>query len=138
MDYLGNGVGSLGRLIGEGGVSMGGGRGGRGAGGGRGGAPAPGAPAATPAAAGGAVTDVTTVWKREDWNLVRVRVQGDAPHVQVWVNGQLVTDQQDTANHAPLGMVEGPIALQVHGGTDRWAHGGFWRWRNIGIRELAR
>lgn len=21
-------------------------------------------------------------------------------------------------------------------GTDRWAPGGFWRWRNIGIREL--
>jgi len=24
----------------------------------------------------------------------------------------------------------------VHGGTERWVPGGFWRWRNIGIKEL--
>jgi hypothetical protein len=115
MDYLGNGNGNLGRLIGEGGISLGG-RGGGAQG--------------TPSAA-------SQAWKREDWNLVRVRVEGVAPKVTVWINNQLVSEQQESENHAPGGMVEGPIALQVHGGTDRWAPGGFWRWRNIGIRELA-
>ena len=34
-----------------------------------------------------------------------------------------------------IGVLEGPIAIQMHGGT-RWAQAGFWRWRNIGIKEL--
>ena len=54
----------------------------------------------------------------------------------MWINNQLVNEQQDPANHAPDGMVEGPIVLQIHGGTERWVPGGFWRWRNIGIKEL--
>jgi len=33
-----------------------------------------------------------TVWKREDWNTVRVRVAGDAPHATVWINSQQVSD----------------------------------------------
>jgi len=137
MDYLGNGNGNLGRMIGEGGISLTGARGRGGAGragaatadaGGRGGAAAGTAPAAP--------SPASQAWKREDWNLIRVRVEGTAPKVTVWINDQLVNEQQDTENHAPEGMVEGPIALQVHGGTDRWVPGGFWRWRNIGIREL--
>jgi 3-keto-disaccharide hydrolase len=125
MDYLGTGNGNLGRMIGEGGISLSGG-GGRGAGGN---ATPAGSAATTPSAAAQA-------WKREDWNLIRVRVEGVAPKVTVWINDQLVNEQQDTENHAPNGMVEGPIVLQVHGGTERWVPGGFWRWRNIGIREL--
>ena len=136
MDYLGTGNGSLGRLIGEGGISLGGGRGG---GSGRGPASPADPNAGRGAAAGGAQgapSAASQAWKREDWNLVRVRVEGVAPKVTVWINNQLVTEQQDSENHAPDGMVEGPIVLQVHGGTERWAPGGFWRWRNIGIREL--
>jgi len=118
MDYLGNGNGNIGRLIGEGGISLGSGRGG-------GSGNAQGAPSAA-----------SQAWKREDWNLIRVRVEGAAPQVRVWINNQLVNEQQDATNHAIDGTIEGPIALQVHGGTDRWAPGGFWRWRNIGIKEL--
>ena len=118
MDYLGNGNGNIGRLIGEGGIALATGRSGGGAGG-----------AGTPSPA-------SQAWKREDWNIIRVRVEGVAPKVSVWINNQLVNEQQDSANHAPDGMVEGPIALQVHGGTERWVPGGFWRWRNIGIKEL--
>jgi hypothetical protein len=77
-------------------------------------------------------------WKREDWNTVRVRVEGDVPHATVWINGVQVSDETDTANHALDGMVEGPIAIQIHGGGQRWVPGGFWRWRNIGMRELRR
>jgi hypothetical protein len=75
------------------------------------------------------------VWKREAWNTVRVRVEGDVPHVTVWINDQVVTDTQEKANRAEGGIVSGPIAIQIHGGN-RWVQAGFWRWRNIAIREL--
>jgi hypothetical protein len=75
------------------------------------------------------------VWKREAWNTIRLRVEGDVPHVQVWINDTLVTDTQETTNRAEGGIVEGPIAIQVHGGS-RWIQAGFWRWRNIGIKTL--
>ncbi len=74
-------------------------------------------------------------WKREAWNSVRLRVEGDIPHVQVWINDTLVTDVQETTNRAEGGIIEGPIAIQVHGGS-RWIQAGFWRWRNIGIKTF--
>ena len=150
MDFLPNG--GMGNVIGEGGMTGVGGRG-------RGAAPAPGAagaargaPPAAPAArrvAGrrrqdrqpqfgeGNQADRPWVkaWKRDDWNSVRVRMEGEVPHVTVWFNGQQVTDFTDVANNAIGGITEGPIAIQVHG-AGRWVPGGFWRWRNIGIKEL--
>ena len=129
MDYLPGG--SMGRTIGEGGIQLGGGRGGR-ADAGRGTAPA--APAA--AAPAPSENPGMKAWKREDWNTVRVRVVGDAPHTTVWINDQEVSDATDTENHALGGMVAGPIAIQIHGGTARWQPGGFWRWRNLAIKEL--
>ena len=71
-------------------------------------------------------------WKRDDWNAVRVRMEGDVPHVTVWFNGQQISDFTDVANNAIGGMTEGPIAIQVHG-AGRWVPGGFWRWRNIAV-----
>jgi hypothetical protein len=75
------------------------------------------------------------VWKREDWNSVRARIEGDVPHIMVWINDTLITDFTDTANHAADGATEGHIAIQAHGGN-RWVPGGFWRWRTIAVREL--
>jgi hypothetical protein len=75
-------------------------------------------------------------WKREAWNQVRARIEGDVPHIQAWINDQQVLDFTDTANHAAGGITEGPIAIQVHGGPDRWTPGGFWRWRVIAVKEL--
>lgn len=93
-------------------------------------APAAGAPAAPSADPG------MTAWKHQEWNSVRVRVEGDNPHVTVWINGLQIADFTDPANRAVGGMVEGPLALQVHGGNARWLPGGYWRWRNIGVKEL--
>jgi hypothetical protein len=79
------------------------------------------------------------VWKREAWNSVRARIEGDVPRIQVWINDQLITDFQDSANHAADGATEGMIAIQMHYSdekTNRWVDGGFWRWRNIAVREL--
>jgi len=75
-------------------------------------------------------------WKREAWNRIRARIEGDVPHIQAWVNDQQVLDFTDTANHAAGGITEGPIAIQIHGGPDRWIPGGFWRWRVIAVKEL--
>jgi hypothetical protein len=143
MDYLPGG--SMGRLIGEGGIQFGAGRGGAPAANSAPAASQPGATGATSAAAGqtagagrGQTTDPgMTAWKREDWNVVRVRVAGEVPHATVWINDQQVSDASDTENHALNGMVEGPIAIQIHGGAVRWQPGGFWRWRNLAIKELA-
>jgi hypothetical protein len=107
----------------------------RGGGGGRGGAPpvVGGIPLGSTTPVGEAAW--MKVWKREDWNAIRIRVVGDVPHVTVWINDTQITDYTDTANHAVDGAVEGPIAIQVHGGT-RWVPGGFWRWRVIAVKEL--
>jgi hypothetical protein len=99
------------------------------------------APAIVPGIALGTSTAVgespwMKVWKREDWNTVRIRVTGEVPHVIVWLNDTQITDYTDTGNHAVGGAIEGPIAIQVHGGPQRWVPGGFWRWRVIAIKEL--
>ena len=75
------------------------------------------------------------VWKREAWNSVRIRFDGDIPHVQVWINDALITDVQETTNRAEGGITSAPIAIQMHGGS-RWVQAGMWRWRNLGIKEL--
>lgn len=125
LDYLPGG--SMGRTIQEGGLV--------GVGRPVGQERTPPTPAAAPA--GPAAPDVgMSAWKHNEWNSVRVRVEGDVPHVTVWINDKPVSDFTDTANHAAGGMVEGPIAIQIHGGNARWLPGGFWRWRNIAIKEL--
>lgn len=78
-------------------------------------------------------------WKREEWNTVRARIEGDVPHIQVWINGEPVTDFTDTGNHAKDGAADGMIAIQMHYSNDttkRWVPGGFWRWRTIAVKEL--
>jgi hypothetical protein len=81
------------------------------------------------------VTPWTEVWKRESWNSIRARIEGNVPHIQAWINGALVLDWRDTENHAADGAADGMIAIQIHGGN-RAIPGGFWRWRNIGVKEL--
>jgi hypothetical protein len=131
MDYLAGG--SMGRMIGEGGIQVG--PAGRGRANAPAGTPAPATmtPPATPLESNDAGMQA---WKPFDWNTVRVRVEGDVPHATVWINGVQVSDAADTENHALGGMIEGPIAIQIHGGPVRWQPGGFWRWRNIGIKVL--
>jgi hypothetical protein len=154
MDFLPNG--SMGAVIGEGGMQLAGRAGGAGRQGGQarqGGAPAQGqarqggaagqarqggAPATPPPGFGEgnqATAAWVKAWKRDDWNAIRVRMVGEVPRITVWINDQQITDFQDTANSAIGGITEGPIAIQVHG-AGRWQPGGYWRWRNIGIKEL--
>ena len=74
-------------------------------------------------------------WNRGQWTSIRARIEGDVPHIQVWMNGQQIVDWTDTENHAADGATEGMIAVQVHGGK-RWAPDGEHRFRNIAVKEL--
>ncbi len=79
------------------------------------------------------------IWKKGEWNSLRARIEGDTPHIQVWLNETRLVDWTDSANHSKGGATEGMIALQMHFSnkeTPRWAPGGFHRFRNIAIREL--
>ena len=79
-------------------------------------------------------------WKENDWNQLRARIEGDIPHIQVWINGTRIVDWTDSSNHLP-GATEGMIAVQVHrntkdGKSHRWIAGGYHRFRNIAVKEL--
>jgi hypothetical protein len=74
-------------------------------------------------------------WKAGGWNSIRARIEGDTPHIQVWLNGRQIVDWADTANHAAGGATFGMIGLQVHGGG-RWKDGGVHRFRAIAVKEL--
>jgi hypothetical protein len=78
-------------------------------------------------------------WKKDDWNHLRARIEGDVPHIQVWLNGEQLVDWTDTANHLADGATDGMIALQAHftnEKTPRWTPGGYHRFRNVAIKEL--
>jgi hypothetical protein len=77
--------------------------------------------------------DFPKLWKKGSWNNLRIRIEGNPPHIQVWMNGELLTDWTDTEKRT---TDEGMIGLQVHGGTERWAQGRFTRYRNIAIKEI--
>ena len=74
-------------------------------------------------------------WKREQWNAVRARIEGNPPRITTWLNDEIMFQGTDTANHATNGATEGSIAIQVHMG-ERWRPAGFWRWRVIAVKEL--
>ena len=80
-------------------------------------------------------------WKKGEWNTLRARIEGDVPHIRVWLNEVQLIDWTDSANHAADGATEGMIALQMHFSnekTPRWKDGGFHRFRNVAVKELPR
>lgn len=82
-----------------------------------------------------------TYWKKGEWNNLRASVEGDIPHIRVWLNGTEIVDWTDSSNHSAGGATEGMIAVQVHLNTpnaksQRWIPGAFHRFRNIAVKEL--
>lgn len=80
-------------------------------------------------------------WRKDEWNTLRARIEGEVPRIRVWLNDAPLVDWRDSANHAAGGATEGMIALQVHysnEATPRWSEGGFHRYRNVAVRELPR
>jgi cytochrome c len=94
-------------------------------------------------------TGVEKGWKRDDWNSFRLRVEGDAPRVSLWVNGVQMYDVQARRNDLIADRTDGFIALQSHwtasytpipGSTfdmsGAWKPGAAHRYRNVAIKEL--
>lgn len=88
------------------------------------------------------------VWREGDWNSLRLRVEGEAPRVTLWVNHRLMWDVQAERNDLIAGERSGSIGLQVHwsathspvpGGScceRSWRPGAAHRYRNLWIREI--
>jgi len=88
---------------------------------------------------------VSRVWKTGEWNSLRIRMVGEAPHVTVWVNGTQLYELQMPRNDQIAGVYGGMIGLQLHWtatyaaasgtatGTRPWQ---LQRLRNIAIREI--
>ncbi len=94
-------------------------------------------------------TGIEKVWKQDDWNALRLRVEGDVPHVALWVNGVQMYDVQLERNDLIADRTDGFIAFQSHwtatytpipGSTfdmsGAWKPGAAHRYRNVSIREL--
>jgi hypothetical protein len=92
-------------------------------------------------------TDLPTVWKDDDFNLMRLRVDGDSPHITLWVNGKKMWDVQEPINDKIAGETSGVIGLQLHWNFAYEPSGGSmgigfskpekaYQFRNIAVREL--
>ncbi len=72
-------------------------------------------------------------FKKNAWNKLRARIEGQPAHVTAWLNGVKMTDFKDNRERYPR---EGYIGLQVHGGEGAWGETSKARFRNIRILEL--
>jgi hypothetical protein len=87
----------------------------------------------------GARTPWQKVWKKDDWNSLRVRMTGDVPHITLWMNGEQMWDVTEETNALIGDATDGRIALQVHWSVadmPSWRPNGAHRFRNIAIREI--
>ena len=79
------------------------------------------------------LADWPRIWKVNEWNTVRARVEGNPPNIVTYINGTLITKY--TSEKMFEGILEdrGYLALQVHGGDPGKKQV---RYRNIQIKEL--
>ncbi|MFC4810985.1 3-keto-disaccharide hydrolase [Paenibacillus sp. GCM10023250] len=91
-----------------------------------------------------------SIWKWDDWNTFRIRVEGASPRITVHVNGLKIAEMDTAAVQHPsydaaavrgLLGAKGHIAFEIHDndpgmGAARWAPNAACRWRGIRIREL--
>ena len=92
---------------------------------------------------------ISKVWKDGDWNSLRIRMVGEAPHVTTWCNGTQLYELQMPKNDQVGGVYGGMIGLQLHYTSTYTAatQSGSWsgtntrpwqlqRFRNIAIKEI--
>ncbi len=93
--------------------------------------------------------DLTNIWKTDEFNAIEVRMEGDAPHITIWINGVKTGEVQEPRNDQIGGVVGGRIGLQLHwlntyepasvsggGMSNAMKPGHPMEFRNIGIKEL--
>ncbi len=76
-----------------------------------------------------------TLWHPTEFNEIRARVEGNPPHMQVWISGTKVMDFTDGKLRNEIDAT-GPLAIQVHGGT-RWIPNGTVSYKNIRVKDLT-
>ncbi len=89
-----------------------------------------------------------SVWKPNDWNSFRIRMEGAVPTLTLWINGKEMWRITELQNDFTAGATAGMIGLQVHWSapfspnvaefdmSNSWRPGGAHRFRNIAIKEL--
>ncbi len=98
---------------------------------------------------GAHAVNIAKVWKANDWNSFRIRMEGDIPHISLWVNGELMWEVTEPVNDFYAGATTGMIGLQAHwsavysAAAESFNMAGSWkpggaahRFRNIAIKEL--
>jgi hypothetical protein len=78
----------------------------------------------------------STIWKPTDFNKIRARVEGNPPRMQVWISELQVIDFTDQMLRAEIDAT-GPLAIQVHNGSDRWTPNGSVQFRNVRVKDLT-
>jgi hypothetical protein len=97
---------------------------------------------------GAKAADYQKVWRAGDWNSFRIKMEGDIPHLILWINDTKMWDVRETKNDFIAEATEGMIALQCHWTAlysesagygmplTSWRPGAAIKFRNIGIKEL--
>jgi hypothetical protein len=80
-------------------------------------------------------TNVKDQFLEDEWNDLKVRIEGHPPRIRFWLNGEKVTDFQHTEETVEGAPRTGSIGLQVHPG-ESYEAGNKVRFRDIRIREL--
>lgn len=97
---------------------------------------------------GAHVIDLPKIWKNDDWNSLRIRMVGAAPHLTEWVNGVQTWEVQELKNDKIADEIDGFIGLQVHWSSTyepakgsfsmagSWKPGAAYQFRNIAVKVL--
>ena len=76
------------------------------------------------------------LWKSDEFNSVRVRIQGQPPRIRAWFNGSEIVDFTDTLVESGYRVPrEGFFGIQVHGGSS-WGKGNKVYFRRLLIKDL--
>jgi hypothetical protein len=79
------------------------------------------------------LADWPHIWKINDWNTVRARVEGNPPNIVTYINDTLITKYTSEKKFEGILEDRGYLALQVHGGDPGKKQ---IRYRNIQIKEF--
>ncbi len=97
---------------------------------------------------GAKALDRDKVWRAGDWNSFRVRMEGEVPHLTLWINGVQMWDVVEPKNDFIAGATVGMIGLQCHWTAlysaaagrgmplSSWRPDAAIRFRHLAIREL--
>ena len=101
-----------------------------------------------PVSKGAHAANVASVWKPNDWNAFRIRMEGAIPRISLWINGTFMWEVTEPVNDFIAGETTGMIGLQAHWSAvyssaaeafnmaGSWKPGAAHRFRNIAIKEL--